>query len=263
MAERWAEVADRFTLVLAVGLMLVALRAALPVAGALVRSLRWPHLPAVPLLAIAFALPTPPSSAARGERRPGLPLPGHVSPPPWSGPEGPTPPPLPVRAEGRLSAGEAVDPDTDTAPVVGRPRSSVHPAVHGSRSTEVVALFPREPRRSSLPPRELEARAEAIRRHPAGKALIRRAHGVDPGRAVLPAPSRGSENARRVPAERRYVVGPDDTLWDIAETHLGTTDIRRIARYWPLIHRANRALIGNNPGMIQPGWTLVLPEENP
>jgi nucleoid-associated protein YgaU len=44
---------------------------------------------------------------------------------------------------------------------------------------------------------------------------------------------------------------------------LGTTEARRIARYWPRIHRANRAVIGGDPNLIVPGQVLTLPPERP
>ena len=60
-----------------------------------------------------------------------------------------------------------------------------------------------------------------------------------------------------------WVVRPGDTLWDIAGQVLGTADQRRIARYWPSIHRANREVIGANPSLIFPGQFLRLPAEEP
>jgi nucleoid-associated protein YgaU len=50
-------------------------------------------------------------------------------------------------------------------------------------------------------------------------------------------------------------------LWDIAARLLGTDDSARVARYWPRIHRANRAVIGADPSLIIPGTVLELPYE--
>ncbi len=61
----------------------------------------------------------------------------------------------------------------------------------------------------------------------------------------------------------RYTVRPGDSLWDIAEMKLGTVEARRIARYWPRIHRANRDVIGGDPNLIVPGQVLTLPPERP
>jgi len=71
------------------------------------------------------------------------------------------------------------------------------------------------------------------------------------------AASRGS------PGGERYTVRPGDSLWDIAEMKLGTEEARRIARYWPRIHRANRDIIGGDPNLIVPGQVLTLPPERP
>jgi len=62
-------------------------------------------------------------------------------------------------------------------------------------------------------------------------------------------------------AGRTYRVVDGDTLWDIARRVLDTDDIRRIARYWPRIHRANRSIIGGDPNLIFVGQKLVLPRE--
>jgi nucleoid-associated protein YgaU len=64
-------------------------------------------------------------------------------------------------------------------------------------------------------------------------------------------------------AGERYTVRPGDSLWDIAEMKLGTAEARRIARYWPRIHRANRDVIGGDPNLIVPGQILTLPPERP
>ncbi|HEX2058550.1 MAG TPA: LysM domain-containing protein [Actinomycetota bacterium] len=55
---------------------------------------------------------------------------------------------------------------------------------------------------------------------------------------------------------------PGETLWSIAAERLRTDDVRRIARYWPRIHRANREEIGPDPNLIRPGQVLELPPEH-
>ncbi|HEX2049321.1 MAG TPA: LysM peptidoglycan-binding domain-containing protein [Actinomycetota bacterium] len=49
-----------------------------------------------------------------------------------------------------------------------------------------------------------------------------------------------------------------DTLWSIAATVVGD-DPGAIASYWPRIHSANRAVVGDDPDVIVPGQRLVLP----
>lgn len=60
---------------------------------------------------------------------------------------------------------------------------------------------------------------------------------------------------------RSHTVRSGETLWEIAAEALRTEDIRRIARYWPRIHRHNRAVVGRDPSMIFPGQVLHLPPE--
>jgi DNA-binding SARP family transcriptional activator len=58
----------------------------------------------------------------------------------------------------------------------------------------------------------------------------------------------------------KHVVQPRETLWDIAERHLGD------GRLWPKIFDSNRDRPQpdgrrlSNPNRIHPGWTLVLPD---
>ena len=71
--------------------------------------------------------------------------------------------------------------------------------------------------------------------------------------------------ARQVAARRpnpgagTYHVRPGDSLWSIASTWLGTNDPATIARYWPLVYRVNRLLVGPNPNVIHPGMVLDMP----
>jgi nucleoid-associated protein YgaU len=67
-------------------------------------------------------------------------------------------------------------------------------------------------------------------------------------------------HCRAQPAPTRVVVAPGDTLWSIAADALGTQNPRAIARFWPRIHRNNRALIGPDPSRIFPGQIFRLPD---
>lgn len=56
-------------------------------------------------------------------------------------------------------------------------------------------------------------------------------------------------------------VAPGDTLWSITDTLLGPEpdDPSRITAAWPLLHDANRGLIGPDPDCIAPGQVLTVP----
>jgi hypothetical protein len=77
-------------------------------------------------------------------------------------------------------------------------------------------------------------------------------------------PPKDEARVARIPAPRPawHAVLPGETLWSIAADRLRTDDVRRIARYWPRIHRANRDEIGSNPSLIFPGQVLELPPES-
>lgn len=56
----------------------------------------------------------------------------------------------------------------------------------------------------------------------------------------------------------------DDSLWLIAAHRLQgksdeTASDAAVAAYWPQIYTANRAAIGDDPGLITPGRVLHLP----
>jgi nucleoid-associated protein YgaU len=97
--------------------------------------------------------------------------------------------------------------------------------------------------------------------------------GVDPGwRASAPPAAPASavpvpgdplllDGRRAVPDERTLVtVRRGDTLWDLAARHLGpqATDAE-IAAQWPRWYEANRAVVGDDPDLLLPGWRLQPP----
>ncbi|WP_155853770.1 LysM peptidoglycan-binding domain-containing protein [Arthrobacter sp. H5] len=56
------------------------------------------------------------------------------------------------------------------------------------------------------------------------------------------------------------VVRPGDSLWTIAAAHLGPmASEAEIAAAWPRWHSSNRAVIGNDPGLLIPGQVLSAP----
>jgi nucleoid-associated protein YgaU len=61
---------------------------------------------------------------------------------------------------------------------------------------------------------------------------------------------------------REIVVGRGDTLWNLAERHLGPgATVSQIAAEWPRWFTANRAVIGNDPNHLVPGERLRPPEK--
>lgn len=217
-------------------------------------------------------LPSPPAGAGAAHG------PAQLHLPPWEEPFA-TEPSIP--GTGRSSAWSthmadpnrsAQDDGSDAARAIataqenssGRPKQHVHPAIHtrGKGEAHVAPLFERERRIGTADPaasdreRELRAKHACMQRHPAGRSLTGSDSGRD-GRDATPARPHCHDGRRGF-----YTVRPGDTLWDIAAGTLQTDDIRRIARYWPRVHRANRAVIGDTPDLIYPGQRLELPAES-
>ncbi len=64
----------------------------------------------------------------------------------------------------------------------------------------------------------------------------------------------GQPGAQAAAAGDKYTVKSGDSLSKIAKAHYGD------AMKWKQVYEANKALIGANPDMIQPGQELVLPK---
>ena len=61
-------------------------------------------------------------------------------------------------------------------------------------------------------------------------------------------------------AQATYSVRSGDSLWTIAEGLLGgDPPASAIAEAWPALWQANRAIIGDDPGLILPGTELAVP----
>ncbi len=74
-----------------------------------------------------------------------------------------------------------------------------------------------------------------------------------------PAPHGGKVEAKAEPNQQKTVdhsVRPGESLWSIAEDHLGDG-----ARYKEIVE-LNRHLLGARPGFLEPGWLLKLPAPN-
>ena len=72
-------------------------------------------------------------------------------------------------------------------------------------------------------------------------------------RAGLPRPPRPQGGAAPPRTGSSLTVHPGDTLWSLAEDHLGSGD------RWPEIYALNRAVVGADPDVIQPAQRLRLP----
>lgn len=68
-----------------------------------------------------------------------------------------------------------------------------------------------------------------------------------------------AQTSAPAPAPASYIVRPGDTLWEIAERHLGS------GFQWRQIYEVNKGKVFadgrtlKSPRLIRPGWTLVLP----
>ena len=253
------------------------------------------HAKIASLLGIAVALSAAPASATPPPRRPGR---SHL--PPWSRTIG-HPPPRPLAPAGGAhpwqpeegvppaSPPDAQDIPVATGPAAGNavaadaeaPAQPADPGPHVSGGESGASHAPRPGRGERLFPRAIgdPRRDQAMRVHPAGKNFkqVPPAAGVErdsPPSPNPPSPPGSSSGNGAILAEaiaaagaaragERYTVRPGDSLWDIAEMKLGTAEARRIARYWPRIHRANRDVIGGDPNLIVPGQILTLPPERP
>jgi LysM repeat protein len=99
-------------------------------------------------------------------------------------------------------------------------------------------------------------------RHPTSNRMIQASADITLTRASDPAlgvgPVSAPVNPQPAPAATTatpagtYVVQQGDTLWSISNKVYGRGD------RWPIIYDANRDKI-QDPGLIQPGWTLTIP----
>jgi nucleoid-associated protein YgaU len=118
-------------------------------------------------------------------------------------------------------------------------------------------------RGSGLPPPRPLAAGRDVERHPHPALHARRRPGV-PARRLFPRlrSADAPRPHRCIPRRKTYTVVPGDTLWGIAAELLDTDDLRRVAAYWPLLHRENRDRI-SDPNLIYPGQVLRVPTERP
>ncbi|OZM70735.1 transcriptional regulator [Amycolatopsis antarctica] len=117
-----------------------------------------------------------------------------------------------------------------------------------STGTAAASTAAATPVAATAPPRPHEHPITAARISAADTAPDQAAHTVGTATTPIPAAAR-TEDA--VP----YTVVHGDTLWDLAERHLG-----RGTRYHEIV-RLSPALLADNPGDLEPGWTLLFPPD--
>lgn len=96
---------------------------------------------------------------------------------------------------------------------------------------------------------------------------------TESGEEATPKESPATRTARPITVRDRetagpntsHVVRPGDCLWHIARSVLAERAGKQpttaeIARFWPAIYAANRAVIGDDPNLIFPGQHLDIPE---
>ena len=79
--------------------------------------------------------------------------------------------------------------------------------------------------------------------------------GTAPRTSTAPAAASTGENPTAI-TEGMYTVCSGDTLWDIAADALGEATDHEITETWKAIWRANRDVIGADPGLLLPGQQL-------
>lgn len=202
-------------------------------------SSRWTLVPAaarlISLLGCTLTLQATPAAAQ--VRRPVPPSRGaHPAAPPWSEGSGLSPLPLP-----------------QTRAI---PTWRSHPAVHGRVTEQVVPqrLFPRAADVNV----EKRRRAEAMERHPAGKARVARDDG--PRREGSPTDAAPPATRPMAGCGDRYRIRSGDTLWAIADASTEADDPAAVVAATRRIYESNRATIGDDPDLILPGQVLSLPD---
>jgi LysM domain-containing protein len=82
-----------------------------------------------------------------------------------------------------------------------------------------------------------------------------------PDLPITPAPAPQRTSAA---GPHRVIVQRGDSLWHIAERHCGAAaSVAQVAAFTDRLYALNRATVGDDPDLIFPGMTLLIPEGRP
>ncbi|WP_149202605.1 LysM peptidoglycan-binding domain-containing protein [Actinotalea subterranea] len=178
------------------------------------------------------------------------------------------------------SVGTAVEtPTSGTAPVAGTdPQGTVAadrseaatttgPSGTGAGTAALTGAAPAAPGPSGLEHGPAPEGATAAASTPTGATGTVGTTGATGTQATAPTGDPAGFDRSAAPASdgpaaaaQQHEVAPGDTLWAIAAAHLppDATDAD-VAAAWPRWYSANRAVIGDDPDVIQPGQRLAAP----
>ena len=144
-------------------------------------------------------------------------------------------------------------------PAQERPAPTEIPDAHGEQShAEDDALHEAPPPPSTAAPEDEATSSWRLGDDVGWGALVRPAIPTGPTGAQEPEQRpRASESA---PERRMHVVAAGESLWAIAQAHLGEdASAQRVDAAWRSLYRHNADTIGADPNLIHPGDTLVVP----
>jgi len=165
-----------------------------------------------------------------------------------------------IMPAGETAAGSDTDRSSAAATTSATPGTAALQAV--AEPSAGVATEPSSAGGAAGPPagaRSAQASSGTSATLASSTATRRPATPAAPTATALPAarPAPDAETARST-----YVVLPGDTLWSIAEKHLGpTTTDADVTQAWPEWYAANLADVGPDPHLIHPGQLLQVPDE--
>lgn len=168
--------------------------------------------------------------------------------------------PAPIRTAARIALGTTL-----LTGALGSGPATASPAGHGPTSGRAAtAAFLDWPTPAPTPGLDWPMGTAAVTQASASPAApsarpTSAAPSPPPSRAMPTAPAHGSDPVPRATASV-VVVQPGDCLWSLAARSLGpSATTARTAATWPSWWSTNRAVIGDDPDLLQPGTRLVPP----